>query len=53
MIAGHYPDVDVDKKKKPKDPSWKGCCKMMKAPTKFQQFLEGFPELVDKGKITK
>jgi hypothetical protein len=25
IVAGHFPGVEVDKKKKPKQASWKGC----------------------------
>lgn len=53
LIAGHYEAVEVDKKMKLKKPDWGGCCKMMGNPKKFQDFLTGFPDYVDKGKVTK
>ena len=53
LIAGHYSDVEVDKKLKLKKPTWAGCCKMMSNPKFFQDFLTVFPELVDAGKVTK
>lgn len=53
LIAGHFEGVEVDKKKKLKKPTWAGCCKMMGNPKKFQDFLSGFPKLVDAGKVTK
>merc|ERR1719421_1244159 len=51
MYAGIDPNVDVDKKGRAKDISWKGAQKIMAAPDKFLENLKCFKDEVDASNV--
>jgi hypothetical protein len=42
LLAGYFDQVEIDKKKMPKDVSWKSALKLMKSPEVFMDKLLGF-----------
>jgi dynein heavy chain len=53
LLSGIDPNIEVDKKGNPKDPSWKGSQKMMSNPERFLESLKSYKGLIDKGSIQK
>jgi len=53
LMATIDPNIEVDKKGKIKDPSWKGALKMMSNPEKFLENLKAFKGVIDQGTLPK
>merc|ERR1719428_715386 len=51
LFAGIDPNIDVDKKGKVKDPSWKGAQKMINNPEKFLINLKMYKMVIDDSKV--
>ncbi|KAF4738460.1 hypothetical protein FOZ63_025846, partial [Perkinsus olseni] len=51
LMAGIDPSIEVDKKGKVKDTSWKGATKMMGNPEKFLESLKAFKGEIDDGNV--
>jgi len=48
ILAGFWNDaIEVDRNKKPKDLTWKGCLKMMKSPEEFMKKLMEHKDIID------
>jgi dynein heavy chain len=53
FLSGIDPNIEVDKKGIPKDPSWKGSQKMMSNPERFLESLKSYKGLIDKGQVVR
>jgi len=50
-MAGFFPEIEVDKHKKPKDVSWKSCLKLMKNPDDFMRRLMEHKDIIDQNLV--